>query len=162
MVLETQPTGSPRRQFAIAKEVFTTLLADQVAQSESLNSVAGALAGLAGVTTTLAGLLPSLTRHDLGRAGMAAAGLTVGLAVVGLLWRRPGREPVDGDLLLYRILHTSDLTTIEDGLLYSDVAAAKRNDRYLKGKGRWVFSAALSLAGAVALIVASSILFGSD
>lgn len=86
-------------------------------RADSLNASAGVLAGLGGVVTTLAGTVTHLINRNVGRAGIAAAGLSVVLAVVGLMWRRPGREPIDLDTLLDRILHTGDVTLTEDVLL---------------------------------------------
>ena len=150
------------RRHQIAKGVFTTLLADQVGRSESLNATNGVLAGLGGVVTTLAGLVSSLAAHDIGRAGIAAAGFSVVLAVGGLITRRPGREPIDPDALLDRILHTGDVTLTEDVLLYMDVAAARRNEWRLRWKARWTFGAAIALAGAVCLIVATTMAYGTS
>ena len=114
----------------------------RLTRSESVNSVAGVLAGFAGVVTTLAGTVTTLATYTLGEAGIAAAGLSVVLAVIGLMSVRPGREPMDPDLLLDSILHTGDVTLTEDVLLHMDVAAAKRNDGRLKRKQAWIFGAA--------------------
>lgn len=150
-----------RRRHEIARDVVATLLADQLSRSESLSSASGALAGLAGVVTTLAGIAPRITGHRVGLAGTAAAGLSAVLAVVALATRRPGREPVDIDLLVSRILDTKDVSLTEDVLLYADAAAAQRNDRRLRTKGALVILAASALAGAVALIVAAIMIAGS-
>jgi hypothetical protein len=128
------------------QRVFTTLLQDQISRSDSLNGTAGVLAGLGGVVTTLAGVVPKPSHYKLGLAGISAAGLSVVLAKVGLLMSHPGREPVQLDSLLDRILHTGDTTPTEGVLLYADVAAAKRNDRRLKVKGFSVTLSAMSFA----------------
>jgi hypothetical protein len=119
---DEEPRDERRHQ--IAKDVFTTLLADQADRSESLNADTGVMAGLGGVVTTLAGLDPGLGRHDVGLAGAAAPGVSVVLAVIGLMTRRPGREPIGLPALLDRILHTPDVALTEDVLLNMDVAAA--------------------------------------
>ena len=137
--------------------MVSTLLADQVGRAESLNATDSAIAGLGGVVTTLAGLVPSLTRHQVGLAGVAAAGISVVAAVVGLMVRRPGRDPVEPGPLLEHILHTDDVALIEEVLLYADVAAATRNDGRLRAKSRWTMTAAGALAAAMILIVVAII-----
>ena len=155
------PPDPGDRRRAVAKSVFDTLLSDQIGRGESLNAAAGVLAGLAGVVTTLAGTIASLTVHNVGLAGIAAAGLSVVLAIVGLLSRRPGREPVQAEFLLTRILETGDVTLTEDVLLYADAAAATRNDGRLRWKGWWTACSAIALAGAVILIVLATMLYGT-
>ena len=81
------------------------------------------------------------------------------LAVIGLMVRRPGREPVDLDVLLDRILHTDDVSQTEDVLLYADVETAKRNDSRLKTKAAWTAAAASALTATVAVIVIAIISF---
>jgi hypothetical protein len=156
------PNQDSRGQHAIAREVFTTLLEDQMARSDSLNATAGVLVGLGGVITTLAAIVPDLSERNLGRAGIGLAGLSVVIAVVGLLQRRPGREPVELDGLLGRILDTGDTTLTEDVLLYTDVAAAKRNDERLRAKALWILAASLSLAAGVAAIVVGIIVVSAS
>jgi hypothetical protein len=159
--MTNSPAPDDRRRYDIACKVFTTLLDDQIARSDSLNSVAGVLAGLGGVVTTLAGIVTHLTQPQVGLAGIAAAGASVTLAVMGLMWWRPGREPTDPARLLDRILHTGDVTLTEDVLLYADVAAALRNDLRLRHKTWWTVSSALLLAGGIVLIVIAILAYGS-
>lgn len=145
------------RHRRIAQDVVSTLLADQLSRGESLNAAASTLAGLAGIVTTLAGIVPTLTNHPVGLAGIASAGLSAVLAVVALATRRPGREPVDIGALVDEIVGTDDVTLTEDVLLYTDVAAARRNDGRLRRRGVLVLLAAFSLAVAVVLLVATMI-----
>jgi hypothetical protein len=151
--MSDDPKNAEREKYRIAQDVFSTLLEDQISRSDSLNSTAGVLAGLGGVVTTLAAVVPNLTQRNVGLAGIALAALSVVLAVYGLLTRRPGREPVELDLLLDRILGTGDVTLTEDVLLRADVEAAKRNDLRLKVKSRWITGAASTLAAGVVVIV---------
>jgi hypothetical protein len=159
--VEMHGSGASRRRHDIVKEVFTALLADQVGRAESLNGVNAVIAGLGGVVTTLAGLVASLALHDLGLAGVAGAGSSVIFAVIGLMVRRPGREPIDLDGLVYRMLHTDDVALTEDVLLYADLEAIKQNDRRLRLKARWTMAAAVTLAAAVGTIVAAIVCYGS-
>ncbi len=152
-----QDTSDSQQRYEIAQAAILSLLADQLSRSDSLNSASGALAGLAGVETTLAGIVPGLTVQSVGLAGISAAGLSAVLAVVALATRRPGREPVDIDHLLERILDTVDVGRTLDVLLFADVAAAKRNDKRLRAKGALVILAAFALALAVILIVTTMI-----
>jgi hypothetical protein len=152
-----ETAGDDRRQYEIAAKVFDTLLADQIGRSDSLNASAGVFAGLGGVVVTLAGIVPGLVERFLGKAGIAAAGLSVIGGVGGLIWWRPGREPRDLQELLERILNTGDITLTEDVLLEADVQAAIRNDRRLKNKAFWVVGSAGALALAVLLLVAGII-----
>jgi hypothetical protein len=160
--MSEQSPIAERAQYRIAQQVFSTLLSDQIARAESLNATAGVLAGLGGVVTTLASVVPHLLHRSLGLAGISVAGCSVVLAVVGLLTRRPGREPVELDLLLNRILGTADVTLTEDVLLRADVDATKRNDVRLTTKSRWITSAAIALASGVVVIVAAIISLGSS
>jgi hypothetical protein len=160
--MSDESKNAEREKFRIAQEVFSTLLEDQISRSDSLNSTAGVLAGLGGVVTTLAAVVPHLTQRNIGLAGIAAAALSVVLAVLGLLTRRPGREPVELDFLLDRILGTEDVTLTEDVLLRADVDAAKRNDRRLKVKSRWITAAASTLATGVVVIVVAIIVVGAS
>lgn len=150
-----------RRRHLIAQDVVSTLLVDQLSRSDSLNSASGALAGLAGVVTTLAGIVPKLTSQSVGLAGISAAGLSAVLAVIALTTRRPGREPVDIDSLVKRILDTEDVSLTLEVLLIADAVAAKRNDQRLRVKGALVTLAASALALAVILIVATMMVVGS-
>ena len=152
-----QDTSDSQQRYEIAQAAILSLLADQLSRSDSLNSASGALAGLAGVETTLAGIVPGLTVQSVGLAGISAAGLSAVLAVVALATRRPGREPVDIDHPLERILDTVDVGRTLDVLLFADVAAAKRNDKRLRAKGALVILAAFALALAVILIVTTMI-----
>jgi hypothetical protein len=81
------------------------------------------------------------------------AGLSVVLAVIALVLKRPGREPKELPVLLRRILETADITVTEDVLLGTDAEAATRNDSRLRVKSAWVFAAATSLAVAIILLV---------
>lgn len=150
-----------RKRHQIAQGVVSTVLADQLSRSDSLNSASSALAGLAGVVTTLAGIVPKLTGHSVGLAGISAAGLSAVLAVIALTTRRPGREPVDVELLVNRIIGTQDVSLTMDVLLVTDAAAARRNDKRLRVKGALVTLAASALALAVILIVATMVAVGS-
>jgi len=142
-----------RGPFQIAARVFGTLLSDQIARADSLNTTAGVFAGLGGVVTTLAGIVPGLDTKFAGRTGLCFAGVSVVLAVVALIARRPGREPVELERLLHRILNTADTTVTEDVLLETDAQAAKRNEKRLRSKTWWVVLSALSLAVAIVLLV---------
>lgn len=151
-------TGADGREaHRIATKVFDTLLLDQITRGDSLNASAGVLAGLGGVVTTLAGVVPHLTTKNLGRLGVAGAGLSVVLAVVALILRRPGREPRQPQELLAEILASDDAQLTEDVLLRADVAAAERNDARLRHKAQWVVGAASTLAASVLLLVTGMI-----
>jgi hypothetical protein len=78
-----QTPNTERAQYRIAQQVFSTLLSDQISRAESLNATAGVLAGLGGVITTLASVVPHLLHRNLGLAGISVAGCSVVLAVVG-------------------------------------------------------------------------------
>ena len=142
-----------REPFRIAARVFDTLLSDQISRSDSLNATAGVFAGLGGVVTTLAGIVNGLDVKLVGKAGVSLAGATVVLAVIALIVRRPGREPVELDRLLHRIVRTADTALTEDVLLEADVQAAARNEKRLRSKTWWVVSAAVSLALAIVMLV---------
>ena len=142
-----------REPFRIAARVFDTLLSDQISRSDSLNATAGVFAGLGGVVTTLAGIVNGLDVKLVGKAGVSLAGATVVLAVIALIVRRPGREPVELDRLLHRIVRTADTALTEVVLLEADVQAAARNEKRLRSKTWWVVSAAVSLALAIVMLV---------
>lgn len=105
-------------------------------RAESLNAAAGVFAGLGGVVTTLARIVTGLDVELVGRAGVSLAGVSVVLAVVALITRRPGREPIELDRLLHRILNIADTTLTEDVLLEADAQATARNERRLRAKTR--------------------------
>lgn len=108
---------------------------------------------MGGVVVTLAAIVPKLTGNGWGVSGISLAGLSVVIAVVGLLVRRPGREPKDPEGLVRQIIATEDASLTEDVLLYFDVGAAGRNERRLKWKGVFAISATTSIAAGVVLIV---------
>ena len=145
---------SDREPFKIAARVFTTLLSDQESRANSLNATAGVFAGLGGVVTTLAGIVVGLDAQITGKLGVSFAGASVVLAVVALIMRMPGRDPVEPDLLLYRIMNTPDTVLTEDVLLEADALAAVFGEKRLKIKTTWVRSAAVSLALAIVMLVA--------
>ena len=58
---------------------------------------------------------------------MALAGLSVVLAVVALIVKRPGREPEELTSLLRQILDTADTIQAEDVLLETAGCSAKRH-----------------------------------
>ncbi len=147
----TEPVD--REPFRIAARVFDTLLSDQISRADSLNTTAGVFAGLGGVVTTLAGIVVGLDGKPVGKVGVCFAGLSVVLAVVALMTKRPGREPVELEQLLHRIVNTADTTITEDVLLEADVQAAARNEGRLRSKDRCVGWAATSLALAIILLV---------
>jgi hypothetical protein len=153
-----QPGDAPEREpYRVAAKVFDTLLTDQISRADSLNATAGVFAGLGGVVTTLAGIVTGLDAEAVGKAGVSLAGASVVLAVVALITRRPGREPIELDRLLHRILNTGDTTLTEDVLLEADASAAARNETRLRAKTRWVVLAASSLAVAIILLVAGMV-----
>jgi hypothetical protein len=149
----TNGAADGREPYRVAVRVVNTLLSDQIARSDSLNTTAGVFAGLGGVVTTLAGIVNGLDAKVVGKIGVALAGLSVVLAVVALIWRRPGREPKQLEALLSLINVTFDTTVTEDVLLEADAKAATRNDSRLRGKTVWVVLAATSLAVAIILLV---------
>ena len=151
----TEPVD--REPFRIAARVFDTLLSDQISRADSLNTTAGVFAGLGGVVTTLAGIVTGLDAKFAGKAGLCLAGASVVLAVIALIVRRPGREPIELDRLLHRILNTADTTLTEDVLLEADAQAADRNEKRLRDKTWWVVLSALSLAVAIVMLVAGMV-----
>jgi hypothetical protein len=151
MVISLESDG--REPYRVAVRVFDTLLSDQISRSESLNTSAGVFAGLGGVVTTLAGIVSGLDQKAFGKFGVSMAGLSVVLAVIALIVKRPGREPKEVHALLRRILDTADTTLTEDVLLETDAQAAVRNDLRLRLKSIWVVAAATSLAVAIILLV---------
>ena len=151
MVISTEFNG--REPYRVAVRVFDTLLSDQIARSDSLNTTAGVFAGLGGVVTTLAGIVTGLDQKGFGKFGVAIAGLSVVLAVIALIVNRPGREPKELNALLRQILDTADTELTEDVLLETDALAAIRNDFRLRAKSFWVIAAATSLAVAIILLV---------
>jgi hypothetical protein len=152
MVISRTATDG-REPYRVAARVFDTLLSDQIARSDSLNTTAGVFAGLGGVVTTLAGIVSGLDLKIVGKCGVAMAGLSVVLAVIALIVKRPGREPKELPALLRQILESADTTLTEDVLLETDAQAASRNDSRLRVKSVWVFAAATSLAVAIILLV---------
>jgi hypothetical protein len=146
-----------REPYRIAMRVFDTLLSDQIARADSVNTTAGVFAGLGGVATTLAGIVAGLDAKIVGKCGVALAGLSVVLAVVALITKRPGREPKELSALLRQMLETGDTTLTEDVLLEMDDQAAARNDARLRVKTVWVVLAAVSLALAIILLVAGTL-----
>ncbi len=152
--MSDQAAGSVDREpFRIAAGVFDTLLSDQISRADSLNATAGVFAGLGGVVTTLAGIVVGLDAKPVGKVGVCLAGLSVVLAVVALMTKRPGREPVELEQLLHRIVNTADTTITEDVLLEADAQAATRNEGRLRSKDLCVGWAATSLALAIVLLV---------
>jgi hypothetical protein len=151
MVISSATDG--REPYRVAVRVFDTLLSDQIARSDSLNTTAGVFAGLGGVVTTLAGIVTGLVQKGFGQFGVAMAGLSVVLAVIALIVNRPGREPKELHALLRQILDTEDTELTEDVLLETDALAAIRNDFRLRAKSGWVIVAATSLAVAIILLV---------
>ncbi len=147
------PGADGNEPMRIAGRVVSTLLSEQIARADSLNTTAGVFAGLGGVVTTLAGIVAGLDAKADGKFGVSLAGLSVVLAVIALIWRRPGREPKQLEGLLSLIMATLDTTVTEIVLLETDAQAARRNDSRLRGKTIWVVSAATSLAAAMILLV---------
>ena len=84
----------------------------------------------------MAGIVTGLDVELVGKAGVSLAGVSVVLAVVALIMRRPGRESIELDRLLHRILNTADTTLTEDVLLEADAQATARNERLLRAKTR--------------------------
>ena len=76
----TDATADGSQPYRVAGRVVNTLLSDQIARADSLNTTAGVFAGLGGVVTTLAGIVTGLDTKVVGKCGVALAGLSVVLA----------------------------------------------------------------------------------
>ena len=101
----------------------------------------------------MAGIVTGLDTKSVGKIGEILAGLSVVIAVVALIMRRPGREPVELDRLLQRNVNTAETLT-ENVLLEADAKAASRNERRLRAKTKWVVTAPVSLALTIVMLVA--------
>src|SRR5487761_696712 len=152
-------TPSLSQRLKIAQDAVTRVLADQIAHSESLNTVGAGLAGLAGVIATLAGTSPTLNGPGSGLAGTTAIGLAAVLAVAIVCWPRPVRKNAALPALVVRILEADENVSLEV-LIGADIAQAATNTTRLRVKGALVLVAAAFLAVGVAFVVGSIVYYG--